>query len=38
MYDEQVKTNKAKDYQFQGRTDVGMNSVWWENVGVSLRQ
>ena len=27
MYDEQVRTNKAKDYQSQGRTDLGMKSV-----------
>ena len=27
MYDEQVRTNKAKDYQSQGRTDLGMNFV-----------
>ena len=27
LYDEQVRTNKAKDYQSQGRTDLGMNSM-----------
>ena len=27
IYDQQVRTSKAKDYQSQGRTDLGMNSV-----------
>ena len=27
MYDEQVRTNKAKDNQYQGQTDFGMHSV-----------
>ena len=27
MYDERVRANKAMDYQYQGRTDLGMNSV-----------
>ena len=27
MYDEQIQTNKAKDKQSQGRTDLGMNFV-----------
>ena len=27
VYDEQIRTNKAKDYQSQGQTDLGMNSV-----------
>ena len=38
MYDEQVQTNKAKDLQSQGRIGMGMNSVRWQKVGVSLRQ
>ena len=27
IYDEQVRTNKAKDYQSQGRSDLGINSA-----------
>ena len=27
IYDEQVRSNKAKDLQSQGRTDLGMNFV-----------
>ena len=38
MFDEQVRTNKAKDKQSQERTDLGMNSVRWQKIGVLLRQ
>ena len=38
MYDERVQTNKAKDLQSQGRTDLGMNSFRWQKVGISLSQ
>ena len=38
MYDEQVRTNKAKDLQSQERTDLGMNCIRWQKVDVSLRQ
>ena len=27
IYNEEVRTNKAKDYQSQGRTDLGINFV-----------
>ena len=36
MYDEQVRTNKLKDYQSQERIDQGMNSGSRQMVGVSL--
>ena len=36
MYEEQVRMNKVKDLQSQGWTDLGMNSIRWQTVGVSL--
>ena len=38
MFDEQYRTNKAKDKQSQERTDFGMNSVRWQKISVSLHQ
>ena len=38
IHDEHVWTNKTKDLQSQEQTDLGMNSVRWQKVGVSLRK
>ena len=32
IYDEQSRTNKAKDLQSQERTDLGMNPVRWQRL------
>ena len=38
MYDKQVWKNKAKHQQSQEQTDLGINSIRWQKVGISLRQ
>ena len=36
MYDEQVRANKAKDYQSQGRNDLGNELPQWTGHRVLL--
>ena len=38
IYDEQARTNKQKDEQAQGQTDLGMNTVRLQMFCVSLSQ
>ena len=38
IYDEQAWVYKPRDEKAQGRTDFGMNTVWWQTLCVSLRQ